>query len=677
MKHEAKVSVVTIFLNGERFLAEAITSVLAQTYTAWELLLIDDGSTDASTAIARNYAHRYPDKIRYLEHDNHQNRGMSATRNLGIRNSTGQYLAFLDADDIWLPHKLVQQVALLESQPTAAMVYGATQYWYSWTGRPEDLQHDYVPDLGVEADRLFEPPTLLPLLYPLGKATAPCLCGLVVRRETIECVGGFEEDFRGMYEDQAFLVKIYLQHAVFVSSACGDRYRIHPDSCISAVKQTGQYHQARLFFLNWLETYLSAQGVQDTSVWAALEEALRPYRHPMWWLRVAQDNAARLVFPPNNPGMVRIDIAQAATGVSFDIQLNQPRLKVKGNHQYTVSFQARADHPRTIFVGFARAHVPWTGLGLYSQIELTSEWQSFAEDFVATADEPNARILFDVGGSDIAVEVAAVRLHSLVDGVCIEPDLPLRQTGNPERDKGLWERPPSTWQRFIEQGDAPGSQHTEQVAALPLDVLRRVTPISQHWGLDRGFPIDRYYVEEFLARYAADIRGRVLEIEDDMYTRQFGSNRVTRRDVLHVVAGNPRATLVGDLTCADHIASNTFDCIILTQTLHLIYDTRAVLQTLHRILKPGGVVLATFPGITRISHKEWADSWFWGFTSASARRLFEEVFSVANVRVQSHGNILVAVAFLHGLAIEDIQREALDYHDNDYEVLITVRAVKN
>jgi hypothetical protein len=154
-------------------------------------------------------------------------------------------------------------------------------------------------------------------------------------------------------------------------------------------------------------------------------------RERKWWLRVAAGNLANLVFPPNNPEMVRIAIEKAKTKKRFDIQLNQSRLKVKSEHRYTVSFQARADSPRGIIVGFAQAHQPWTGLGLYRKIDLTSEWQSFEENFVATADEDNARIHFDVGGSNIAVEVSSVRLRSLLDGESIKPDLSPMQIGKP------------------------------------------------------------------------------------------------------------------------------------------------------------------------------------------------------------------------------------------------------
>lgn len=277
------ISGIIIFLNEEKFLQDAIESVFAQTYDNWELLLVDDGSTDGSTAIALQYAQLYPQKVRYLEHEGHLNRGMSATRNLGIRHAKGKYIAFLDADDVWLAAKLEQQVAIMESQPEAAMLYGRTQYWYSWTGKPEDIQRDYIPELGIQPDTLFKPPILLTLCYPLGHACTPPPSDILLRREAIERIGGFEENFQRiyqLYEDQAFFAKLYLNAPVFVASKCWDKYRLHPDSCCSVVNKAGEYHTVRLFFLNWLEKYLSAQ-TKDTQVWYALQKALWPYRHPI------------------------------------------------------------------------------------------------------------------------------------------------------------------------------------------------------------------------------------------------------------------------------------------------------------------------------------------------------------------------------------------------------------
>lgn len=206
--------------------------------------------------------------------------------------------------------------------------------------------------------------------------------------------------------------------------------------------------------------------------------------------------------------------------------------------------------------------------------------------------------------------------------------------------------------------------------------LRRVTPISRDFGYERGLPVDRYYIENFLVRQSDDIQGRVIEIGDNSYTRKFGGDRVTKSDVLHVAEGNPEATIVADLTSADHIPSDSFDCFILTQTLHLIYDVRAAIKTLHRILKPGGVALVTFPGISQTSHDEWGKYWCWGFTTLSAQRLFEEAFPTANIKVETYGNVLAAISFLHGLAVEELRQEELNHRDRDYEVIITVRVVK-
>jgi SAM-dependent methyltransferase len=207
--------------------------------------------------------------------------------------------------------------------------------------------------------------------------------------------------------------------------------------------------------------------------------------------------------------------------------------------------------------------------------------------------------------------------------------------------------------------------------------LRRLKPISSDYGNSRGLEIDRYYIENFLSEFSSDVRGRVLEIKHNAYTVRYGGDRVTKSDVLHPVEGNPDATIVADLTKADHLPSNTFDAIIFTQTLQVIYDIRTVIATLHRILKPGGVLLATASGMAQLSLEDF-DNWgeYWRFTSLSARLLFEEAFGTGNVTVRSYGNVLAAISFLEGLAAEDLKKKELDDVDRAYEVLIAVRAVK-
>jgi SAM-dependent methyltransferase len=208
--------------------------------------------------------------------------------------------------------------------------------------------------------------------------------------------------------------------------------------------------------------------------------------------------------------------------------------------------------------------------------------------------------------------------------------------------------------------------------------LGRLEPVSREFGYERGLPIDRHYIEAFLGRHAADVQGRVLEIGDRWYTRGFGGDQVTRSDVLHAVPGNPEATIVGDLADGTGLEPDAYDCVILTQTLLVIWDVEAAIRTVHRVLRPGGVVLATVPGgchrvISEDLH-QWGD--YWRFTSLAVRRLFGDVFGEEHVRVEAHGNVVSAIAFLAGLSTTDLRARQLAHRDPDYEVTIAVRAVK-
>lgn len=294
------VSVIMIFLNEERFIRDAIESVLAQTYPAWELLLVDDGSTDRSSMIAREYAERHPGKVRYLEHPSHQNRGMSASRNLGLGAAVGQYIAFLDGDDVYLPQKLERQVPLLEQHRTAAMVYGATQRWYSWTSRTEDAARDAFRRLGVLPDTLVQPPELV-IRFLEGSAETPGVCGVLVRRPVLLGVGGFEDSFRDMFEDQVCFYKICLRYPVFVESGSWDRYRQHPGATSVWAARTGGYHWRRVnprhrAFIAWLEQYVAKEGIDHPGVHRMLRRRAWPYRHPaLYGLATIAYNARAVV----------------------------------------------------------------------------------------------------------------------------------------------------------------------------------------------------------------------------------------------------------------------------------------------------------------------------------------------------------------------------------------------
>jgi SAM-dependent methyltransferase len=203
--------------------------------------------------------------------------------------------------------------------------------------------------------------------------------------------------------------------------------------------------------------------------------------------------------------------------------------------------------------------------------------------------------------------------------------------------------------------------------------LGGIHPISTEFGFDRGTPIDRYYIERFLADNAAAVCGRVLEVGDDSYTRRFGGTRVTQRDILHV-RPEPGVTIVGDLSAANVLPSGAFDCAIITQTLHLIYDMAAALRQLHSSLRPGGVLLLTVPGISQIAQDEWGETWFWSLTPLSLRRLTESVFGTGNVTIGCHGNVFAATVFLQGIALEEVDASKLRPMDPSYPVTITAAA---
>lgn len=233
----------------------------------------------------------------------------------------------------------------------------------------------------------------------------------------------------------------------------------------------------------------------------------------------------------------------------------------------------------------------------------------------------------------------------------------------------------------------PGLRHTVGVARgavsgtgvgyVRLGSLRRLQPFSRDFGFSRGLPIDRYYIEQFLEQHRGDVAGRVLEIGDDTYTRRFGGDRVTTADVLHVHAGNPRATFVGDLAEGAGLPSESFDCIVLTQTLHLVYDMRAAVDTLFRVLRPGGVVLATVPGISQVAADEWRHEWHWSLTATSAQRLFADVFGASGVQVGTYGNVLTAASFLYGVTAGELKADELDHHDEQYPLVVTARATRS
>jgi SAM-dependent methyltransferase len=227
-----------------------------------------------------------------------------------------------------------------------------------------------------------------------------------------------------------------------------------------------------------------------------------------------------------------------------------------------------------------------------------------------------------------------------------------------------------TWRRLQRRPFTP------RPGALRFGDLRRTTPVASDFGYGRGGPVDRYYIESFFGQHSLDVRGRVLEVGDASYTRRFGGGRVTHADVLHVDPDAPEATFIGDLADGSFLPDDAFDCVVLTQTLHLVYDFAAALRTVARALKPGGVLLLTVPGISNVDPGEWGSTWHYSFTRHSVLRMCGDAFPGFEIEVTSFGNVLSAVAFLHGLGQEELSREELDDARPEYAVIHAARVAK-
>jgi glycosyltransferase involved in cell wall biosynthesis len=282
------VSVILPFLNAEAFLAETVESVQAQTLGDWELIFVDDGSTDASRELASTLARQDSGRFSYLTHPGRANRGPSASRNLAVSKARGDFIAFLDADDVWAPTKLEGQLRILADHPGVGFVCGAVRYWSSWNGGKDKL----VPT-GHAQDRPISPPEAAIMLDPIGSAPSPCPSDIMIRRQVLLESGGFDERFVALFEDQTLFFRLNLRSVGFFSSEVWMNYRLHPQSMMSTEMRAGNFHAARRIFLEWAEQQIwSGPGAPDPRLVAALSRALDTCRRP--WLDRARRVRRRL-----------------------------------------------------------------------------------------------------------------------------------------------------------------------------------------------------------------------------------------------------------------------------------------------------------------------------------------------------------------------------------------------
>lgn len=284
-----RVSVIMIFFNCRSFIAEAIGSVRGQSFDQWELVLVDDGSDDGSYEVAARFAAADPARVRLVQHPDRGNHGTGASRNLGLSHCRGEFVAFLDADDVYLPDRLQRHVVLLDRHPEVSLVQGPVQRWFSWSqdgarGTP-DTEESPPP---VALNQPIEPPGLLTLMIRSKGYTHPAINCLTFRAADVRRLGGFNADFRHAYEDTSLLAKTYLECVALVTGDALARYRQHPLSLVHRLEREGIYvpgrpnpaHQA---FMGWLQAYVDLHPNSSDALRSAVREELWPYAHPWAW----------------------------------------------------------------------------------------------------------------------------------------------------------------------------------------------------------------------------------------------------------------------------------------------------------------------------------------------------------------------------------------------------------
>lgn len=533
------VSVVITSYNHARYLRDAVESVLSQTYRNFEIIVVDDGSTDNTREVAACYP-----EIKYVWQEN---RGLSAARNTGIRNSKGAYLVFLDADDLLYPYALAINLKYFRMHPECGFISG----WHDRVNEDKKLDAIYDP----------APPDKDHYLVLFSRNYIGMHAAVMYRRELFDQLL-FDENLSAC-EDHDMYLRVAKNYPVFSHGKKLAAYRIHNNNMSHNVKR--MLSQA----LGVLKK--NRDDAEDPRVPKYYQEGRRNYRE--YYAGIALRNIMyRHIYP---------------------------------------------DYKRTLY--------DW------KLVATVHPWQTFKFCL---------RKIINKGPKVILIKTPIMK----------------------ERVKRIFGRGSKIF--VPKQGN------------IRLGDLRRTMPFSKAFGYDRGGPIDRYYIEGFLRENAAYIHGHTLEIGDDIYTLTYGGNKVIKRDILYIDDSDPHATIIGDLSRADHIPSATFDCIILIQTLHLIYDFHAAIKHCERILKPGGALLLTVPGISQVDYGEWGDTWYWSFTGKAIYQSLCECFEPYNIQVHTYGNVLAATAFLYGMGREEITQAEKDEIDPHYQVIIAARAVK-
>ncbi|WP_153799827.1 glycosyltransferase [Foetidibacter luteolus] len=532
------ISVVITCYNHGNYLEEALNSILQQGYTNYEIIVVDDGSTDFTKVIAQAYS-----QVKYVWQ---QNQGLGAARNTGVRESSGDYLVFLDADDWFYPDAFQLQMDAFANNPVVAAVAGGH---YKVNEEGEIIEED--ENIPRHQDHYLD----------LLQGNFIGMHAAVMYRRSVFNTFQYDTTLRAA-EDYDLYLKLTRRFPIYMHREKIAAYRIHGNNMSRNITMMLQHvltvlrrQEPELQSLEEKNAY--AKGIKNWNEYYTdvLVKNKLYYLNRRHYLRPLLTNDELQVLKLNQPGIIsKMQALNARNRLRRDIKkVVTPLKKILGKT------------PKEVAQG-------------------AIDWGSF----------------------------------------------------------------------------------------------KRIKPISNDFGFDRGGPIDRYYIEAFLHDHQADIKGCVMEIGDNAYTKAYGGEKVTVSEVLHLHPNFPGATLAGDLSKADEIpiADNYFDCIVLTQTLHFIYDFNRALQQCYRILKPGGVLLLTAPGITQIDAGKWGENWLWAFTERGMTMAMQTNFS-ADAAIKTYGNVFSATAFLWGLGLGEVPHgEYLDHVDPCYQVIIAVRAVK-
>jgi hypothetical protein len=663
MARRGLVSTIVPVYNRPGLLREAVASVLAQTYRPLEVIIVDDGSTDETVGVADALAAE-ADVVRVIRLA-HQGRA-GLVREAGRQLAEGEFIQYLDSDDLLAPRKFELMVGGLESDPDAEVAYCATRRYAIG-----DVPLDVATERTGERFRHLPPEFLSRRFW---HTSTP-----IYRRRLCDRIGPWSDLM--FWED------------------------IEYDLRVAALSVTIHYRPEFLTdFRDHSLGRLSRAGIhQDPKL---LAEAVRGYQllagHVRRWRlapdsQPAQDFIEDLRFVAGQCRKLGLErelasclaIIRQLTGDGSVAILEEPTLEAR------IEPLASAISARSAEVIKLPVRIENRSNTSFRQSDFLTFGLSYhllsSDGTMIRWDQPRVRFSTPLRPGDsrqmelpINAPAEAGRYLVEVDLVCERVNW-FSKAGNPTprvplevheggRSAALF-RPPVWRQRpaaiLARAGGAV--RRRAQRTRSRWRMANGITPLSQAWGTDRGQPIHRHYVEEFLHEFRADIRGNCLEFQDPQYVPRFGGSAVSRLDILHIDDSNPRATLVADLTRPNDLPAGRFDCIVCTHVLHVIFDFRRAIAELHRLLRPGGVLLVAVPHVSM-----WGAQYdeLWRFTPAGLRAALAEAFGADGVTIRAYGNSLAAAAEIRGLVADELTAAQLDTRDDRFAVEVCGRAVR-